>query len=50
MKKKNEKPVPFMVRLYKKENAIVTRIARKVKMSRATVIRAAILMYGDTFL
>lgn len=34
-----------MVRLYKKERAIVKRISRKTGFSQANVIRAAVLAY-----
>lgn len=46
---KKEKPVPFLVRLYKKERAVLKRIQRRHGFGRATIIRAAILAYADNF-
>lgn len=40
--KKPEKPVPFMVRLYKKHRKAIKLAARVYKLSEAEVIRRAI--------
>ena len=45
MKKNKEKPVPFMVRLYKKQRTIVRKVATKRNMSEAAFIRDAIEAY-----
>jgi hypothetical protein len=41
-KKQGEKPVPFMVRLYKKHRKSIKLAARVYKLSEAEVIRRAI--------
>jgi len=47
--KKAEKPVPFMVRLYKKHRRIVRAVSAKRKMSEASFIRDAIEAYAVNY-
>jgi hypothetical protein len=48
-RKQAEKPVPFMVRLYIKQRAIVRRVSAKRKMSEASFIRDAIEAYAVNY-
>lgn len=45
MSKTKEKPVPFMVRLYKNERRIIKKRARSMDLSEAEIIRRAINTY-----
>lgn len=47
MKKKKEKPVPFMVRLYKRERAIIRKMKCGTKISDAEIIRYALRFYAE---
>ena len=49
MKKSKEKPVPFMVRLYKKHRAIVHRFSVRQDISEAAFVREAIEYYAVVF-
>jgi hypothetical protein len=49
MKKKTEKPVPFMVRLYKQDRAIIKKMKARsdIKESDAAMIRYALRFYAN---
>jgi hypothetical protein len=49
MRKKQEKPAPFMVRLYNKQRRIVRKFAKKRKMSEASFIRDAVEAYAHNY-
>lgn len=44
-----EKPVPMIVRFYKKQMSIIKKVAKKRNMSRASFIRDAVEAYETNY-